>query len=163
MDECLKHKGRLYDLCTGQGHDGRPNPTQDACDRFRGRHNNDRIKVKNPSSPTPKAIRNGDVAVSAIGTHMETLIRKRVAAVPCSRCRQRILMLNSHTPDSVASIRDALIKEMVADAAEVAPSWWAKMLVVSDQFLHLGGTQYLLNWCLDDAIAMERLSPLQPN
>lgn len=158
MEECSKYKGRLYDLCTGTGHDGRPNPTQDACNRFREQHGKELIVVQNPSAETPKKLSDGTFAVSSIGTYMETLIRQRIAAMPCSRCKQRILNLNAQTPEEAEAGREELIKEMKADAVRAASKWWLKVVAAADQFLHLGGTEYLLNWCLDDAIEMERNS-----
>jgi hypothetical protein len=155
MEDCEGLVGRLLDLCDGVGRDGRPNPTQDACDRFRDSIKKQRIAVINPSAVTAPPFADGSIPISTIGTHMETLIRKRIGAMPCSRCKARVVRLNLQTIEQAQAGRVELIAEMKKDAVKSAAKWWLKVVAAADQYLDLGGTEYLLNWCLDDALAME--------
>jgi len=86
---------------------------------------------------------------------MEMFIRKRIGAMPCGKCKARIIRLNRSTVAEAEAGRETLIAEMKKDSVSVAGTWWLKAAAAADKYMHLGGTEYLLNWCLSDAIAME--------
>lgn len=162
MDGCSEHKGRLYDLCTGIGHDGRPNPTQEACDRFRDKHGKDKIEVQNPSAPSPERNMARPTDRSNVGTLLAKIFKEKVGAVPCSACKQRIASLNQLSVPDIISRRAAIVAEISQSAAKSAPKWWQKAGVIADQFLGTGVTSSLIGSYLDMACAMASTIEPQP-
>ena len=154
MIECEQYNGRLRDLCAGVGYDGRPNPTQGACDRFRERINKPPIVVTNPAKPShaklPKA-----PSVSRIGSVLAQIIADRIGAVPCGKCKAAIVTLNSMTPAEVQLARATIIEDIASRAQKSAPAWWQKALIATDQFLHSGGTELLIGLWIDEACREE--------
>ena len=81
MTDCTRYKGRLYDLCTGKGHDGRPDPDPEMAARWR-----ERQLGENPESDT-RAFGLGDAVelVTKI-TGVKTVVQfySRVTGKPCN-------------------------------------------------------------------------------
>lgn len=161
MTECGHLHGRPRDLCEGRGMDGRPNPSQRACDAYRAKLGLPPIIVSNPTIPT--VVKNEATTVSQIGTYLEKLFRKHFGAMPCGRCKARILRLNSMTPDEVLVVQEALVADIAKDAMKAAPTWWLKIVIAADQLAHLGGTEFVLRRCLINAVRMARGECLLPD
>jgi len=152
-DECEQYKGRLRDLCAGVGFDGRPNPTQGACDRYRATIGLSPIVVQRPSQPNH--VLAGKKQVSRIGSVLAQIIADRIGAVPCGQCKSAIVKLNSMTPAEVQLARATIIADIASRAQKSAPAWWQKALIATDQFLHSGGTEYMIGQWIDEACREE--------
>lgn len=152
MSDCEKFegKGRLEDLCLGVGLDGRDNPTQEACDRFRTWAGLQKILVANPGLKQPKI-----KPVSQIGTRLANIFRDTWGAIPCGNCKQAIAELNGFTVDQVKLNREQWVNVITQNALSAAPKYWQKITISADQFLHAGGTEFVIGMHLDKACDLE--------
>ena len=64
--------------------------------------------------------------------------------------------LNGMTLDEVQLSREQIIKDIASRASQVAAKWWQGIVVAADQWLHLGGTEYVIGLCVDEACEKER-------
>lgn len=152
-EECQQFKGRFRDLCEGQGLSGRPSPPQHAVDRFRDSHGLERIEViqVTPSvrfSPHRQQ-------KSRIGDRLAKMFASEWGAVPCGECKRAITRLNRMTVEEVVEHRKELIKDIASRASTSLPQYWARILTAADQFVHLGGTEYVIGRYLDQACEQE--------
>ena len=153
MDECEHLRGRPRDLCYGKGFDGRPNPSQQSSDRYRATIGLSPIVVQRPSQPNH--VLAGKKQVSRIGSVLAQIIADRIGAVPCGQCKSAIVKLNSMTPAEVQLARATIIADIASRAQKSAPAWWQKALIATDQFLHSGGTEYMIGQWIDEACREE--------
>lgn len=157
MTECDHLKGRPWELCTGIGRDGRPNPTQSASDAYRAKIGLEPIVVAEPqakqiSKRTPKTELK---RVSKIGTNLAKTFHDIAGAIPCGDCKAALKELDSLTTEQVQAERDSWVKRITANTKKAAPRYWQKVVLSADQFLHLGGTEYLIGMWLDEACNIE--------
>ena len=159
-EECQHLKGRKRDLCEGRGLDGRQNPLQSASDDFRASIGLEPITVAEPQAKqiVPRQSRISAPQVSKIGTRLANIFRDTWGAIPCGNCKEAIAELNGMTVDEVQSRRFELVKAITSNAANAAPAYWQKIMIAADQFLHIGGTEYVIGQHLDKACELERSS-----
>ena len=154
MTECEQYKGRLRDLCAGVGFDGRPNPTQGACDRYRATIGLSPIVVQRPSQPNH--VLAGKKQVSRIGTRVSTYFKSRIGQTPCGWCKSQIEEMNSLTVEEVLSSKDKRIEDIINNAKKHAP-WWLKISIKADEISHIGGAAYLIGLFIDEACNEEKM------
>lgn len=103
--DCSELTGRRLDLCTGQGHDGRPAPRQEAVDQWRANHcqretvqNGSRKSEWNPGLPSRGLGDSIAKVTHAIGLDAAAeSIAKAVGAKSCG-CKARQAALNRAFP-----------------------------------------------------------------
>lgn len=158
MEECNHLKGRPYELCTGVGRDGRPNPTQRDSDTYRRKMGLEPIVVQEPTLITSSTPGNK----SKIGTNLAALFAEHVGAVPCGECKRAIAFLNSLPLEEVVRSRDTIVAEIYSRALKSAPTWLTKLAVYADK-MFTGGTVTTLaiGMWLDEACVMEQQNASQ--
>jgi len=148
--------GRKIDLCEGRGFDGRQNPLQQDSDRFRAAIGLDPVVVAEPQAiqMAPRKSRPIVKAVSKIGTRLSKIFHDKWGAIPCGDCKAAILELNGLTVEQVQADRERWVKSITGNATKAA-TYWQKIAIAADQFLNLGGTEYVIGQCLDEACQSE--------
>lgn len=161
-EECLKAlwkglplRGRKLDLCEGRGLDGRINPLQQDSDKLRYALGLEPIVVAEPQAIQVVKRKPTRIVVSKIGTRLHDKFYSKWGAIPCGNCKEAILDLNSLTPDEVQADRDRWVKSIIENSKESNQNYWLSMALTADQFLHLGGTEYLIGKYLDEACKEE--------
>jgi hypothetical protein len=153
--ECEQFKGRYRDLCEGRGLDGRFTPPQHAVDQFRSSKGLDTIVVTEGNNPRVSPHRQRYPPVSRIGSRLEKMFADEWGAVPCGDCKKAILKLNTMTVEQVRNLRSSVVHDISSRASKAVPQWWAKVLTSADQFLHIGGTEYMIGRYVDRACLEE--------
>lgn len=152
MSECEHLIGRPRDLCEGRGLDGRPNPTQEACDQRRLSMGLPLIVVENPAEPTTKQA----PVVSSIGTNLAKLFHDRVGAIPCGRCKREIRNLNSMTAEDVIADRENIIDRIEKASRKASANWLAKLAAKADEVVTDGAVKSaIIGMWLDEACEAE--------
>lgn len=59
------------------------------------------------------------------------------------------------TVDQVRTKRHEVVSDIASRTSKAVPQYWAKMLTSADQFLHLGGTEYVIGGYVDRACQEE--------
>lgn len=154
-DECKHLRGRKLDQCEGRGHNGRSNPLQSDCDAYRESWGLPPIVVQEPQakqiySETPQCKQ-----VSQIGTNLAAIFAEEVGAIPCGECKGAIRNLNSLTTAEVRNRRGEIVSAIAGRAKSAAPTFFTKLVVAADQFLSIGGTEFMIGLWLDRACNME--------
>jgi hypothetical protein len=154
-DECEQFKGRFRDLCEGRGLDGRLTPPQQAVNLFRDGKGLERIEVTETNFARVSPHRQRPAQVSRIGSRLEKMFADEWGAVPCGDCKRAVLKLNAMTVEQVRSLRSSVVHDISSRASKAVPQWWAKVLTSADQFLHIGGTEYMIGRYVDRACLEE--------
>lgn len=148
MNECDQYKGRLRDLCDGVGRDGRPNPTQQASDRFRDWKVLPRIVVESPSARTAAR------EASQVGTRLSAIITERTGQIPCGPCKQMIKNLNGMTVDEIRRQSETIV-DVIIDNAKKHGKWWIKLGVAAAESVKSDRHRDLIASYLEEACVME--------
>lgn len=99
---------------------------------------------------------------SKIGTRLMEKFKSRIAAVPCSACKESMRRLNRMTPDYVEENRASLVDEIYENSQHAGVSWLAKASMAVDKMLTDGLTMHIvIGLWLDEAVAAERESTKQ--
>ncbi len=155
-EECLQFKGRSRDLCEGRGLDGRLTPPQIAVDQFRESRGLEPIVVTETNFARTIPYRQQTrLKVSLIGDRLAKIFAEEWGALPCGKCKNAIVNLNSMTVEQVQANRAKIVSDIASRATQSVPQWWAKVLTSASAFLHLGGTEYLIGKYLDRACRVE--------
>jgi hypothetical protein len=154
-EECKHFKGRRQDLCEGRGLNGRLTPPQHAVDHFRKSKGLEPIVVTETNFTRVSPHRQRPAQVSRIGSRLEKMFADEWGAVPCGDCKRAILKLNAMTVEQVRSLRSSVVRDISSRASKAVPQWWAKVLTSADQFLHIGGTEYMIGRYVDRACLEE--------
>jgi len=151
--ECDNLHGRPLDLCLGVGRDGRPNPSQDASDRYRAHMGLDPIGVRNPSTRIKSE---KSRTVSQVGSRLSALFKSRIGAIPCGNCKSAIGTLNTMTTLEIRSHREFIIEQIETNSLTAQTAWWAKVLAYADSVVTGGmASRAMIGMWIDEAIAAE--------
>jgi hypothetical protein len=153
--ECEQFKGRYKDLCEGRGLDGRFTPPQHAVDQFRSSKGLDMIVVTEGNTPRLSPHRQQRPKLSNIGDRLAQMFATEWGALPCGDCKKAIQKLNRMTIEQVRTTRQQVIADIASRASKAVPQYWAKILTSADQFLHLGGTEFVIGRYIDRACQEE--------
>lgn len=153
--ECEQFKGRYRDLCEGRGLDGRFTPPQHAVNHFRSSKGLGVIVVTEMNTPRLSPHRQQRPKLSTIGDRLAQIFATKWGALPCGDCKKAIQKLNRMTAEQVRDSRQQIIADIASRASSAMPQYWAKILTSADQFLHLGGTEYVIGQYVDRACQEE--------
>lgn len=164
MNDCQEYPGRLYDLCTGTGHDGRPDPPPEAIKHFAENRSlyptTNRMRSMEPSrksNHTSATVRAPEVTVSKIGSRLKTKFASWVGAIPCGNCKNEISRLNRLTPEEAAAARDEIINRIEMNAKTATMPWYSRLAAKADGMATGGlGAKFLIGMLLDESIEEER-------
>ena len=153
--ECEQFMGRYRDLCEGRGLDGRNTPPQRAVDQFRSSKGLPLIEVVEVRQPRVSPHRQQNPKLSGVGSRLERIFSTEWGAVPCGDCKKAIQKLNRMTVEQVRQDKKSIVADIVSRTSKSIPQYWAKVLTSADQFMHLGGTEYVIGRYLDRACREE--------
>lgn len=156
-EECKKYHGRLRDLCLGCGQDGRRCPPQKAVTAFRRAENLSPILICETEDPISSPVKPfvSDKKQSDIGTRLSEMFKTSWGAIPCGNCKADIAKLNFETAEEVQDKREYWIKKITRNAKAAAPKYWQRLAITANEFLHVGGVEYLIGKYLDEACEAE--------
>lgn len=120
-----------------------------------GRTLKERMRDRPKLPQKPRATGRVPVQRSYVGDRLKTIFTKRVGAIPCGWCRDEMTKLNQMTPEEIRADRTNIVNRITRNAMNAKKAWWAKLALIVDQSLHLGGAEIVIGMWLDEAINAE--------
>lgn len=139
--DCSQHTGRAFDLCTGQGHDGRPDPRPEASAAFLERHSGKArgslVAGQELRSPgTNRAVKIKQPQQSGPGTRFRQLLSELNLKLPgCEGCQGTMARMNRAGVDGCKKNRAVFLTEIKSRAKSVT---FQKKLVAAWMSLKTG-------------------------
>lgn len=119
-EECGRFRNRQFDLCTGKGHDGRPDPADHVVVHFRKKNSRKQIVV-HPSSMrfSPEMLDSVATKVPP-GTHFKQLLSEINLKLPgCEGCQGTMARMNRAGVAGCKKSRDVFLTEIKSRAKSV--------------------------------------------
>jgi hypothetical protein len=126
-------------------------------DDFRASIGLEPIIVAEPQAQqiVPPRVASRNLSASKIGTRLEKIFHDKWGPIPCGVCKEAIRDLNGLTVGEVSTDRERWVKSITANAAKAAPKYWQRLAITANEFLHVGGVEYLIGRYIDEALAAE--------